>query len=224
MYHHIAIAPATSTLPGLYLRPEIFDKQLCLISRNRYVGVFAADLAKSFSSGSGLASRSLVLSFDDGYDDFYNNAFPLLKKYNLPATLYVIINSLDKTGYLTKAQLRELADSGLVEIGSHTFNHLDLRRLKDKDAVFEIKESRRELQKLSGQKVETFAYPYGYYNDRLVAVASSSGYLAAVSVLPGVAQAEDNHWLLPRVRPGELSGAKFLAWLDEQFYGIMVKK
>ena len=107
---------------------------------------------------------SLALTFDDGYEDFYTDAYPLLKKYNLKGTLYVIINRLDTPGYVTKGQVKEMADSGLVEIGSHTFNHPDLRTKRLKDAIFEIKYSRRELKKISGRDVPTFAYPYGYFN------------------------------------------------------------
>jgi len=70
---------------------------------------------------------------------------------------------LGKPGYLTEAQVKEMATSGLVEIGSHTFNHPDLRRLNVKDAIFEIQDSRAVLQRLSGQPVLTFAYPYGDY-------------------------------------------------------------
>lgn len=224
MYHYISPAPATTTWPGLYLRPEIFASQLQEIDQQRYQTVFVSDIAKSLRSSRDLPACSVALSFDDGYEDFYSQAFPLLKKYQIKSTLYVIVNRLGQPGYLTKDQLKELAQSGLVEIGSHTFNHLDLRRLKTKDLIFEIKQSRQALQKISGQAVTTFAYPFGYYRPDMFAIASSTGYLAAVSVVPGTEQSADNLWLMPRVRPGERSGQEFGQWLKGEFHVIMSKK
>ena len=215
MYHYIEAPTATTTLPGLYLNPSLFASQLQVISQNHYHTVFMSAVAESLRSGQALAKGSVALSFDDGYEDFYTNAFSLLKKYQAKATIYIIINRLGQPGYLTKEQIKEMADSGLVEIGSHTFNHPDLRKLKDKDAYFEINASRRILRELSGQPVLTFAYPFGDYKPSFFPIASSTGYLAAVSVNPGSLQKADNLWLLPRLRPDNLSGPAFARWLKK---------
>lgn len=213
MYHYIEAPTASTTLPGLYLRPEIFKDQLQEIKKNGYSPIFLADLAVSLKEKKKLPARSIVLTFDDGYEDFYTQAYPLLKEYGFKSTLYVIINRLDTFGYLTKAQVKELAESGLVEIGSHTFNHPDLRLAKEKTSEFEIKDSRLALEKISGQPVLTFAYPFGHYQVSDLAIASSS-YQGAVSVQPGVWQATEDVWLIRRLRPGARRGEEFSKWLE----------
>jgi len=215
MYHYIEAPTASTTLPGLYLRPEIFKDQLQEIKKNGYTPIFLADLAASLRDKKKLPSRSIVLTFDDGYEDFYTQAYPLLKEYGFKSTLYVIVNRLDTSGYLTKAQVKELAESGLVEIGSHTFNHPDLRLAKEKAAEFEIKDSRLELEKISGRPVLTFAYPFGHYQVSDLAIASSSSYQGAVSVQPGVWQSTEDIWLIRRLRPGAREGKEFSKWLED---------
>jgi len=214
MYHYVEVPSATTTLKGLYLDPVIFDKQLQELKTNNYTTLFASELANSILSETKLSGNNIVLTFDDGYEDFYTKVWPVLKKYNYKATVYVIINKLDISGYLTREQVKELAASNLVEIGSHTFNHPDLRSLKNKDAKFEIQASKKILEQISGRPVLTFAYPFGYYKKEFFALASEVGYKAAVSVQPGVKQGINNIWEWRRLRPGERTGGVFIKWLE----------
>lgn len=215
MYHYIEAPTASTTMKGLYLDPKIFADQLQSLEKNSYQTIFMSDLAISIKKEKKLSGQNIALTFDDGYEDFYTQAFPLLKKYNSKATLYVIINRLDTKGYLTRSQVKELASSGLVEIGSHTFNHPDLRKLKSKDAKFEIEASKRILEQISGKPVLTFAYPFGYYEPEFFTTVSASHYLAAVSVKPGIKEGKDNLWLLRRLRPEARTDQIFIKWLEE---------
>jgi peptidoglycan/xylan/chitin deacetylase (PgdA/CDA1 family) len=214
MYHYVEIPPATTTLPNLYMKPEVFENQLQEMKKLGYSTIFMSVVATSLNKEKSLPKKSIALTFDDGYRDFYTNVFPLLKKYQIKATVYVIINALGQNNYLTKDQTKEMASSGLVEIGSHTFNHLDLRKLKKKDAVFEINYSRQALAKISGQSIMTFAYPFGYYDSRALDIVHSAGYSAAVSVKSGLIQSKNNIFLLNRVRVNNLLGQKFGQWLE----------
>jgi len=215
MYHYVEVPRATTTMKGLYLDPLIFDNQLQELKKNNYQTLFVSEAATSLRTETKLATKNIVLTFDDGYEDFYSVVWPLLKKYNYKATLYVIINKLGVKGYITRDQLRELASSGLVEIGSHTFNHPDLRNLKKKDAQFEIEASKKILEQVSGQPVLTFAYPFGYYKFDFFEMMAKTGYTAAVSVQPGSKQGGENIWFLRRLRPGERQGEIFVKWLNE---------
>ncbi len=214
MYHYVESPSATTTLKGLYLEPKIFESQLEALKENNYQTLFVSDVAASLRAGENVDAKSVVLSFDDGYEDFYTKAFPLLKKYNYKATLYVIINALGTPGYLTRDQVRELASSGLVEIGSHTFNHPDLRSKKTKDAKFEIEESKKTLEQISGIPVETFAYPFGFFKESFFALETEAGYTAAVSVIPGAKHSIGNIWALRRIRPDNRQGEVFIKWLE----------
>lgn len=215
MYHYVETPTATTTLKGLYLDPKIFADQLLVLSQNNYVPLFMSETAAELQAEKKPDNKNIVLTFDDGYEDFYTEVFPLLKKYNYKATLYIIINKLGAPGYLTREQVRELAASDLVEIASHTFNHPDLRALKDKDAKFEITASKKILEQISGRPVTSFAYPFGYYQTDFFSLASSSGYTNAVSVISGVRQGKENIWLLRRLRPGDRQGEVFIKWLDD---------
>jgi len=213
MYHYIETPPATTKLPGLYLPTTIFENQLQELRRYHYNPVFVSAIAQSLKAQKPLPQYSVALTFDDGYQDFYTNVFPLLKKYQMKATLYVIINALDKPDYLTTAQLKEISASSLVEIGSHTFNHLDLKTLKLKKEKFEIANSKIFLERLLGRVVPTFAYPFGSFLPAQWPVVKNIGYQAAVSVNPGVVQSENDIWFLKRVRPNNRRGIEFARWL-----------
>ncbi len=215
MYHYIEVAPASSTLKGLYLDPKIFDSQLEELQKNNYQTLFVSDVAESINNKNTIGDKNIVLTFDDGYEDFYTQAFPILKKYKTKATLYVIINALGTKGYLTREQVKELADSGLVEIGSHTFNHPDLRSLKNKDVKFEIEISKKILESITGKTIFSFAYPFGLYKPEFFKLASEAPYLTAVSVIPGTRQGESNNWILRRIRPNDRQGQVFINWLGE---------
>lgn len=215
MYHYIDQAPATSSLPGLYLKPLIFENQLKEIKAAGYNPLFISEIALDLKNKQTLPQKSLALTFDDGYQDFYTQAWPLLKKYNIKATLYVIINALDKPGYLKTSELKELAQSGLIEIGSHTFNHPNLKTLNARQANYEINLSRQALAKLSGGPILSFAYPYGLYNNDDLKISAKAGYLAAVSTNPGSQQSPINLMSLNRLRPNERQGSDFIKWLNE---------
>lgn len=215
MYHYIEVAPASSTLKGLYLDPKVFASQLEELNKNNYQTLFVSEAAINIENKNALSDKNVVLTFDDGYEDFYTQAFPLIKKYNVKTTLYIIINALGTKGYLTRAQVRELADSGLVEIGSHTFNHPDLRNLKNKDVKFEIESSKKILETITGKTVLTFCYPFGLYKPEFFKLTSEAQYLTAVSTIPGTRQGEDNIWILRRIRPNDRSGQVFINWLKE---------
>lgn len=217
MYHYIEDVSSSTRMAALYLSPAIFEEQLQAIKLNHYNPIFASEAAKSLRDKKPLPARSLALTFDDGYEDFYDNVYPLLKKYDIKATLYVIINRIDQPGYVSETELKELSLSRFVEIGSHTFNHPDLKLGNTREADWEIKESKKGLERITGRPVLTFAYPFGRYNYEDVEIASSTGYLGAVTVDPGSSQSDNSLYLLKRLRPDDRPGPLFAKWLNRVF-------
>ena len=143
---------------SLTIPPDLFEKQLQTITENNIPTYFVRDIPDIFTGDKEyIADPSVILTFDDGYQDFYTVVFPLLKKYNVKATVYVINRFLDWKDFLTTKQLKELSESSLVEIGAHTLNHAYLKSISKKIAVYQIVESKRELEELLGKPVETFA-------------------------------------------------------------------
>lgn len=120
--------------------------------------------------------RYVVLTFDDGYDDYYYNAFPVLKKYDFKSILYIVSEyvgqkrkfwwdkDLEYSELLDWNKIKELIDSNLVDIGSHTCNHIDLKNLDIKEMEYEIIGSKNNIENKLGIVIEHFAYPRGIYS------------------------------------------------------------
>jgi peptidoglycan/xylan/chitin deacetylase (PgdA/CDA1 family) len=162
MYH--GVSDVTWGIANLFMKVSDFENQLKYIHDN-YETIFLEDIDKFGSK------KEVVLTFDDGYVDFYTNVFPLLKKYNIKANLYVIDNA-DGGVYLSKSQIKEIAESNLVSIGSHTETHVNLANLDSVQLEYELKESKNNIEKLIGKEVKTICYPLGAYNNKVLEAAS----------------------------------------------------
>lgn len=124
--------------------------------------------------------KNIVLTFDDGYEGMYTEVYPLLVKYNVPAAMYVIGSEIDKAGYLQSWQIKEMDESGLVEIGNHTTimhtyqytvnDFASSIRLVD-DFIADVKDCSRRIIEITGHGTESLAYPSGRYTalmDRVI--------------------------------------------------------
>jgi peptidoglycan/xylan/chitin deacetylase (PgdA/CDA1 family) len=203
MYHYIEVVqnPKDKLRQRLALKPSLFEAQLKALKEAGFETVFVRDVPALFA-GTLVVKNPVILSVDDGYEDFYTDAFPLLQKYGMKATLYVISGLVGTKDYITADQLREVAESGLVEIGSHTVHHADLPKLNRAKAKAEIEDSKIALERLIGHPVETFAYPFGHYNKQAVALVRAAGYAVAVTTEGGMRQTADGLLTLRRLRPG----------------------
>lgn len=105
----------------------------------------------------------VALTIDDVPENFYQNAFPLLRETGIPFTLFVNVSLLDKEGFITKDQLLEMSRYELCTIGSHGMSHGEYALLNRMEALKDLEESKAELERLIGKTVEMYAYPYGSY-------------------------------------------------------------
>ncbi|MGN1083241.1 MAG: polysaccharide deacetylase family protein [Candidatus Avispirillum sp.] len=164
-YHLIYDEPFTE-YTNLFVRTADFEDQLRAMTDAGYTFLFA-------DSFGGCATKSVILTFDDGYEDNYTNMFPLLKRYNARATVFMITDKIDMPGYLTSDQIREMADSGLVRFGSHTVSHSDLRSLGGDRLRRELSDSKQIIENLTGQEVNCVCYPAGGYSAAALAEAAN---------------------------------------------------
>lgn len=144
-----------------------------------------------------------TLTIDDVPEGFYVYAFPILKKYKIPFTLFVSISLLNTEGYITTEQLLEMANSDFCTVGSHGVRHVEYYRLNSQEITTDLKESQRVLAGLVHEQIELFAFPYGSYyacgfkNKKLVLDTYKYGFgtvkspITSPSVLP--------HYFLPRI-------------------------
>lgn len=206
MYHYVEYVKEANDLvkKKLTINPALFEQQLKSFQQEGYVTYFVKEVPDILEGKIKLAPRSVVLTFDDGYEDFYTVVAPLLAKYHMKATQYVIYNYIGRKGFLTKQEVVELAKNPFVEIGSHTLDHIYLKTATEAVARKQIIESKTKLEALTGIPIETFAYPYGSYAPHSSQIVQEAGYTVAVGTNLGVIQSIDNRYTLTRVRAGAL--------------------
>lgn len=216
MYHYIEYVKDEGDLirKKLDITPRNFEAELQSLKDGDYTTFFVKDVPGLIKEKGTKPEKSVILTFDDGYEDFYTDALPILKKFQMKATIYIVNHFIGRKGYLNKSQIKEIIDSGLVEIGSHTLDHAYLKKSPYSFAQKEIVESKKELETEFGMKVETFAYPYGVFTKEIIEIVKEASFSAAVSVIPGVMQSEDNLFYLNRIRPGMLVSSNTAKILD----------
>lgn len=214
MYHYVEDVqnPRDTLRVRLSVPPALLEAQLQELQQRNIKTLFMSQVPVLLAAkgGSGVA---VALTFDDGYEDFYVNAFPLLQKYHAHATLYVIVQKIGLHDYLTADQLREMLQSGLVEVGSHTLTHIDLRKVSPRMATREIQSSKEQLGAMFGITVTSFAYPSGKFTQKTVKLVHDAGYSTAVTTVSGTRQYPASSLTLRRVRATRTGAGKDIAVL-----------
>ncbi|GBF35523.1 polysaccharide deacetylase [Desulfocucumis palustris] len=227
MYHKVNPDPFVGGY-GLRVTPRSFDRQLRFLKKKGFHSISLVDLAEYFKRGRPLPKKPVVITFDDGYLDNYTYAFPILKKYGMTATVFVVadtIGGINDFDYRAGRQplnhmagwkeLREMSSGGIT-IGSHTLSHPHLAEVDPDRARKEIARSKIKLEKGLGKKVDVFCYPYGNYNQRVVDMVRESGYLAAVTTKQGLARESDGIYTLRRIRVrGDYTQGRFIYELSK---------
>ncbi len=162
MYHCISEEPRGGD-ENLYCRPAQLEEQFDYLKREGYTTLFAEEYEKAYD-----VHKPVILTFDDGYEDCYDILYPLLKKYNFRATVFMVGDYIDKEGYLSSEQIREMTQSGFVSIQSHTAHHVDLTSLSTEELDGEFRESCSSLAKVTGKNVTAISYPGGYLSDEVL--------------------------------------------------------
>ncbi|MBE6936846.1 MAG: hypothetical protein E7458_10235 [Ruminococcaceae bacterium] len=158
MYH--AVSDETWGAAELFVSPEEMEKQLQYLAENGYTTITFEDLPRVDE-----IEKPVMLTFDDGYRDNYTELFPLLEKYEAKATIFVITNAIGNDLYLTAEMIREMSDSGLVSIQSHTDTHPDLDTLNEEDTRKELLTSQVKLMRITGLQPFVLCYPTGKYSN-----------------------------------------------------------
>jgi len=203
MYHSIS-QPVRLRLRALCVPPVSFAAQVDYLYRNEYTLLNVTQLVHALTGKAALPERPVVLTFDDGYADFYHHALPVLSRYNLPATLYIATglvgrtNPWDSASMLTWKQIAEISSSG-IECGAHTHNHPKLDTLPAAMARNEIKHSKDLLEQHLGQEVSSFCYPYGYYTADVRRLVKEAGFTSACATKYVMSSNTADHFTLERL-------------------------
>lgn len=194
MYH--SVTTDSSRWNDYTISPEQLDADIQYFKSCGYIPMTATELATSNMAD--IDNRKiLLLTFDDGYSNFYTEVFPILKKNDAKATMFLIGSYIDRYGYLTSDETYEMANSGLVEIGNHTngIHSMPKEQLKAiynntnayGDILADIQSNGEILKEVTGKDVTSISWPYGYYTTTLDnAVKSQLGYKISFSTVYGV--------------------------------------
>ena len=188
--------------PDETVTPEEFEKQLQYIKEN-YKVISLEDAVEYLQTDIKKISDSIVITFDDGYSDNYHNAYPLLKKHNFPATIFLISDLIDDKGgkYLSQSQIHEMMDNN-ISFGSHTISHRILTGLRNDEIIGEIRDSKDILESQLGNKINSFAYPVGTradFDDETAEIVKEYKYTYACSNVYGMNDENSDIFALKRI-------------------------
>jgi len=200
MYHKIGVPQKDSKLKKLWVSTKTFEKQLDWLLVRGYTTITLDDLAAYVRGGAALPIKPVLITFDDGYKNNYTEVFPLLKARNAKANIFVVAGYVGKAddwhnpqdeswhSLLTWEQLREMQDSGLVGIGSHTMTHACLTELEPERVSWQLRESKKRLEDGLGREVHSIAYPFGAgaQDEDIRQRAKDAGYLLDFSIKQAV--------------------------------------
>lgn len=213
MYHRVVDDEKYAGVYDTHVTLENFEKQMKYIKDNGYETITFEDIANEEYKNRFNNKKYVIITFDDGYKDNLKNALPILKKYNLKAVLFYVTDETynrwdtdaenrpkeKKFELMNLEEIKELYSSGLIEIGGHTTTHLDMPLIEKEKLKKDLEESRDKIEKITGKKPVSFAYPWGRNNETCRKIVEEVGYKFAVSTESGSSCFSDDLFEIVRV-------------------------
>lgn len=181
-YHHVGIPSGKWRLNTV--SEKSFEFQMSFLKRHGFHVISFADLQDGIQRGRLFARNDVVLQFDDGYEDNYKYAFPVLKKYGFPASIFLISDKIGTPNFLTWDEIKEMEKYGILA-GAHTRHHVYLPTQTLEKARDEIAGSKKIIEDHLGHSIDYFCYPTGGFTEETKALVKSAGYKAAVTTNRG---------------------------------------
>lgn len=208
LYHQIGYTSNDSTNLDCFCSVKDFYLQMQFLKENNFSVIPLSVALKYISGGKKVDKNYIVLTFDDGCETFYEVVFPILESFNFPSTIYPVAGCLGKTAnwgkkrnpelkILTQNRITELYGLG-VEIGAHTMDHPKLTQISLDEAAKQIKDSKDHLEHIIGDRVNSFAYPHGDYDNLLIELVKKAGFTSGMTCLHAYAQKATSVFEIPR--------------------------
>jgi peptidoglycan/xylan/chitin deacetylase (PgdA/CDA1 family) len=245
MYHHFAIDKTTSII----VHPDLFEKQMTFLKENGYNTITTTELLNYIEGNIELPDKPILITMDDGYESNYTYAYPILKKLNMKATVFIIGERLREHSNdpirfdiprLSWDEAKEMYDSGVFDIQSHTYNmhnkgkvkrgfergvitepiyingQLETNAAYEKRVLSDILYSKQQIEEKVGNKVVALCYPYGDYSDQSESLIKEAGYKMSLTIQPGVNIKTNGAYKLNRINvPGWFSPEQILTEIDK---------
>ena len=194
-----------------------FERQLSFLTRHHVHVATLDEVVASLDRGEPFPRRSVVITFDDGYEETYTVAWPLLQRWKLSATLFIAPAEVGLPGFVTWQQLAEMAKDGMT-IGSHTMHHAYLPLLSPEGLQEELIESKRVIEQRIGLPVQFVSYPVGGFTPQAQESARQAGYLAAFTTNRTASRSMIDRYALRRIKVTERDSSPMLFWAKVSGY------
>lgn len=186
---------------SLTLSVEQFDAQMKYLVDDGYTVITPDELLDAWKGNGNLPKKPVIITFDDGSVDNYKNVFPILQKYNLKATIFVVTDNVNLyPNYMTWDQAREMQNSGLVDIESHTLSNRSFAKIYSRDKLWDqIYGSKQAIEWYLKKPAKFIAYPEGKYTVEAEEICKEVGYRAGFTVDYGLARKDPKNYVLDRI-------------------------
>jgi len=203
MYHYVSVPPPGSDVyrRDLSVSPELFRSHLQAMADAGYTTISMYDLVDHLNQGEPLPEKPVILTFDDGYRDNHENAFPLLREFGMTGMFFVVSDYMDEGNplYLSWDMAREMQAAGMF-IESHGRNHASLRNRNDDYLVWQALGSAETIEHELGVRPRFITYPFGHYDRNTIRIFESAGFWGGVTIIAGATHSTDDLFQLRRVR------------------------
>ncbi|OGR82607.1 MAG: hypothetical protein A2901_00715 [Elusimicrobia bacterium RIFCSPLOWO2_01_FULL_54_10] len=211
-YHRVCPESDFGKFRSLCVTPQKFRAQMRLLKNLGYTALSLQNIAAYLKLQKNIPSKSVAVTFDDGYLDNYTHAFPVLKEFGITANIFLVTDLIGKTNVwdfpvgaihesplLTEDQIKEMRDAGVV-FGSHTANHIDVTQSDPDNVKEELDRSRDRLEELTWRKDIAFCYPYGRLDSGIKRGVREAGYVCGLATDSGPLNQEADLFELRRVQ------------------------
>ncbi len=217
-YHQIRNwRPTDSKQAKDYIVPEaVFAEQIKMLADSGYHTISADQLYYYLNYGASLPARPIMLTFDDTDLPQYTIAKPVMEKYGFKGLFFIMTVSLGRPNYMSKEQVKQLSDAG-NEIGSHTWDHKNIKKFTDNDWTIQIDKPTKTLETITGKAVKYFAYPFGLWNTAAIPQLKKHGFDAAFQLSAKRDDTDPLYSIRRMIVPGAWTAANLHAYMKHSF-------
>lgn len=203
MYHRVCdlteVEARSPLMRDLTVSPKDFEAQIRYLVEKGFTFLLARDVEQAVREHRALPQKAVAITLDDGYKDNFEQAFPILRRYKVPATIFLVTSTVGTAAHLSWDDVLVMHKEH-VGYGSHTVHHPDLTTLPLPKLDNELTESKRVLEDQLFERITAVAYPAGQYNKLVAERTRAAGYLAGWKKGGGPVQPDAEPFLLPRLR------------------------
>ncbi len=217
-YHQVRDwRPTDSKRAKDYIVPvAAFREQMKILADSGYTTILPGQLYNYLVAGESLPAKPVMLTFDDSDLDQYTVAVPEMDKYGFKGVFFIMTVALGKPRYMAKEHVKHLASEGHV-IGSHTWDHKNVKQFNEADWITQVEKPSRQLQEITGSPVEYFAFPFGLWKPDAIPHLKQRGFTAAFQLTDKRDEQDPLYTIRRMIVPGEWSGNTMLKVMRRSF-------